>query len=112
MRRYRIVHTTSLAYDGPLRAAHNQLRMMFGSSPALERHCPGGSSANLTQKEFRLDRMSLYFAGSNSPAALASKPVRYLFLDETDKYPLFSGREASPIKLARERTRTFWNRKI
>ncbi len=27
MRRYRIVHTTSLAYDGPVRAAHNELRM-------------------------------------------------------------------------------------
>ena len=27
MRRYRIVHTTALAYDGPVRAAHNELRM-------------------------------------------------------------------------------------
>ncbi|GGL26595.1 transglutaminase family protein [Phycicoccus endophyticus] len=27
MRRYRIVHTTTLAYDGPVRAAHNELRM-------------------------------------------------------------------------------------
>ncbi len=27
MRRYRIVHTTTLAYDGPIRAAHNELRM-------------------------------------------------------------------------------------
>ncbi|MBM6405016.1 transglutaminase family protein [Phycicoccus sp. CSK15P-2] len=27
MRRYRIVHTTALAYDGPIRAAHNELRM-------------------------------------------------------------------------------------
>ncbi|QKE85244.1 transglutaminase family protein [Arthrobacter sp. NEB 688] len=27
MRRYRIVHTTSLVYDGPVRAAHNEVRM-------------------------------------------------------------------------------------
>jgi len=27
VRRYRIVHTTSLAYDAPVRAAHNELRM-------------------------------------------------------------------------------------
>ncbi|MBR7744162.1 transglutaminase family protein [Phycicoccus sp. BSK3Z-2] len=27
MRRYRIVHTTALAYDGPVRSAHNELRM-------------------------------------------------------------------------------------
>jgi phage terminase large subunit GpA-like protein len=33
-------------------------------------------------------------------------------MDEIDKYPKFSGREADPVKLATERTRTFWNRKI
>jgi len=34
-----------------------------------------------------------------------------LFLDEIDKYPRFSGREADPIKLATERQKTFWNKK-
>jgi len=92
--------------------AHNRLRSMFQESAQLRRHCPGGDAGNLHQKEFRMDRMTVYFAGSNSPAALARISVRYLFLDETDKYPPFSGREASPIELSRERTRTFWNRKI
>lgn len=67
---------------------------------------------DVSKKEIKLDRMILYFAGSNSPAGLAGKPVKYLFLDETDKYPHFAGKEADPIKLASERTRTFWNRKI
>lgn len=92
--------------------AHNRLRSMFQESRQLRRHCPGRDAGNLMQKEFRFDRMTVYFAGSNSPAALARIAIRYLFLDETDKYPAFSGREASPIELARERTRTFWNRKI
>jgi len=91
---------------------HNRLRTMFAESPRLLKRIPSGKPEDLMMKEFRLDRMTLFFAGSNSPAALSGKPIRYLFLDETDKYPRFSGREASPIKLARERTRTFWNRKI
>ncbi len=33
MRRYRIVHTTGLAYDGPVRAAHNELRMTPPNEP-------------------------------------------------------------------------------
>ena len=92
--------------------AHNRLRAMFRESEQLLRQVPSGRAEDLMMKEFRLNRMTLYFAGSNSPAGLASKPIRYLLQDETDKYPRFSGREASPIKLARERTRTFWNRKI
>lgn len=33
MRRYRIVHTTSMAYDQPVRASHNELRMTPVSEP-------------------------------------------------------------------------------
>jgi phage terminase large subunit GpA-like protein len=56
--------------------------------------------------------MYLNLVGSNSPSKLASKPIRFLFLDEVDKYPGASKKEADPIKLARERTKTFHNRKI
>lgn len=57
--------------------------------------------------------MYLSLVGSNSPANLASKPIRFLFFDETDKYPGASKKEADPISLARERTKTFaHNRKI
>jgi len=51
-------------------------------------------------------------AGANSPAGLASRPIRYLLLDEIDRYPLSAGSEGSPIKLSEKRTRRFWNRKI
>jgi len=62
--------------------------------------------------ELQFDGMYLSLAGSNSPATLASKPVRYLFLDEVDKYPGATKKEADPVNLARERTKTFHNRKI
>ena len=52
-------------------------------------------------------------AWAGSPAALAADPIRYLFLDEVDKYPRSTGKEADPISLAQERTRTFgYRRKI
>ena len=67
----------------------------------------------------RTEKLNLQFigayvclSGANSPASLASRPIRYLFLDEVDKFPAFSGEEADPISLARERTKTFRNRKI
>lgn len=51
-------------------------------------------------------------SGANSPAGLASRPIRYLCIDEVDRAPLSAGAEGSPIKLAEKRTRRFWNRKI
>jgi len=51
--------------------------------------------------------MTVYFAWAGSPAALASRPIRYLFLDEIDKYPAFTGEEASPLALAKERTESY-----
>ncbi len=84
---------------------------MIQLSPALSKSITKKED-DLTKLEITLHRMIIYLAGSNSPAALSQKPVRYLFLDETDKYPKFSGEEADPVKLATERTRTFWNRKI
>lgn len=56
--------------------------------------------------------MYLSLAGSNSPSSLASKAIKYLFLDEVDKYPGSSKKESDPISLAMERTKTFRNRKI
>lgn len=65
-----------------------------------------------SQLELQLDGMYLSLAGSNSPSSLASKAIKYLFLDEVDKYPGSSKKESDPISLAMERTKTFRNRKI
>jgi phage terminase large subunit GpA-like protein len=51
-------------------------------------------------------------AGSNSPASLASRPVRIVLCDEVDRYPVSAGTEGDPVNLARKRTATFWNRTV
>ena len=53
----------------------------------------------------------IYLNGANSPSSLASKPIKDLFLDEVDKYPGASKREANPVNLALERTKTFTTNK-
>lgn len=87
----------------------NRLRpMLYSSRPLKERYRENESS----KSELQFDGMYLNMVGSNSPSQLASKSIRFLFLDEVDKYPGASKKEADPISLARERTKTFRNRKI
>ena len=52
---------------------------------------------------------SLNIAGANSPSGLASKPIRFLMADETDRYPDSAGTEGDPIEIAKKRTTTYWN---
>jgi phage terminase large subunit GpA-like protein len=68
---------------------------------------------DLTKKKKTFSSMSCYLAWSNSPSSLASRPIRYAFFDEVNKYKKFSGEEASPLALGKERTNTFvYTRKI
>ena len=55
---------------------------------------------------------ALTLVGANSPAGLASRPIRLVLCDEVDRYPSSAGSEGDPIQLARKRAATFWNRKI
>ena len=55
---------------------------------------------------------SLSLVGANSPAGLASRPIRVLLVDELDRAPASAGSEGDPLNLAKKRTATFWNRKI
>lgn len=50
--------------------------------------------------------------GAQSPAKLASWAIPRVVMDEVDKYPRWTGNEASPIKLVMERTKNFPWRKI
>ena len=87
----------------------NRIQPMFKESPELRKRFHENESS---KGELQFDGMQIYLVGSNSPSQLASHPVRFLFLDEVDKYPGASKKEADPISLARERTKTFSNRKI
>jgi len=55
---------------------------------------------------------SITIAGANSPAGLAMRPIRYVLLDEVDRYPASAGTEGDPVALAVKRSSTWWNRKI
>lgn len=50
-------------------------------------------------------------AGANSPAGLASRPIRDVLCDEVDRYPVSAGAEGDPIGLADRRASTFRNGK-
>lgn len=88
--------------------AENRLRPALRAIPEIAERF----DENSPLLELHFDGMYLSIVGSNSPSSLASKPIKYLMLDEVDKYPGASNKEADPIKLARERTKTFHNRKI
>lgn len=63
--------------------------------------------------ELQFDGMYVVLSGANSPASLGARPVRFLLMDEVDKYPANAGKEADPRSLARERTKTYpYNKKI
>lgn len=90
----------------------DRLAPMIRDSPALFEVMgdrPRGDN-NLLHKIFPGGHVSL--AGANSPASLASRPVRVLLCDEVDRFPASAGGEGDPVGLARKRTTTFWNKKI
>ncbi len=89
--------------------SENRITPMIKANPEVRAHYDERHSSKL---EIQFDNMYVGISGANSPASLASKPIRYLYLDEVDKFPPASRREADPISLARERTKTFVNRKI
>ena len=72
-------------------------RTRDSANTVLEKSYPGGT---------------LVLAGANSPASLASRPMRIVLFDEVDRYPKSAGTEGDPISLGKKRTVTFWNRKI
>jgi phage terminase large subunit GpA-like protein len=73
----------------------------------------GNRTADITKRVYRLPRMNLRFATSNSPAALSSWPCGVICMDEVSKYKVArSGKATDPVALAIERTRTFPDRKI
>lgn len=66
------------------------------------------SDNTLLHKKFAGGHITM--AGANSPASLASRPIRIVLLDEEDRYPSSAGAEGDPGSLAQKRTTTFWNR--
>jgi len=88
----------------------NRVQPMINLCPVLRERYQDRDSKIL---ELQFDGMYVVLSGANSPASLASRPIRYLLFDEVDKFPTNAGKEADPRSLARERTKTFaHNKKI
>ena len=88
--------------------SENRLQPALKATPEIQKIF----DENSPLLELHFDTMYLTLEGSNSPSGLSSKPMRFLMMDEVDKYPGASTREADPIKLAIERTKAFYNKKI
>jgi len=91
----------------------DRLAPMIRDTPALQgkvHDVKGRDSGNtILHKKFPGGHVTI--AGANSAPSLASRPVRIVLMDETDRYPPSAGSEGNPIKLAEKRTTAFWNRK-
>lgn len=92
----------------------DRLAPMIRDTPALKNKVQDSKSRSsgntILHKTFAGGHITM--AGANSPASLASRPVRIVLADEIDRYPLSAGAEGDPFTLAKKRATTFWNRKI
>ena len=89
--------------------SQNRLQPMIALSEPLRKKFDAEHSQRL---ELQFADMYIALVGANSASGLSSRPVQYVFFDEIDKFPRWTGQEADPLKLAEERTKTFYNRKI
>lgn len=93
--------------------SHQRLRPMFRDCPVLKGKVADEKAKATTNtklmKTFPGGTLSLI--GSNTPAALASIPVKYLFGDEHDRFARSAGSEGDPWALAERRQTTFYNAK-
>ncbi len=90
----------------------NRLDPLIKTSPALRSIIGGGRKGggdSLSHKLF--PGGSLNVASSYKPDDLAARAIRWLFLDEVDRFANSAGTEGDPVLLATKRTRTFRNRR-
>lgn len=86
-----------------------RLQKMLDSSPTLKNKFNEYESKDTLLK---FNGGFIFFASAQSPSKLASWSSRYIFLDEIEKFPKKAKKEASPLKLAEERTKNRFNAKI
>lgn len=91
----------------------NRLSPMLRETPVLAALMENKSrNGNNTIQEKQFPGGYITLQGANSPAALASRPIRILLADEIDRYPPSAGKEGDPLLLAEKRLTAFWNAKI
>lgn len=79
---------------------------MLSDCPAAVSKFPDDRD-KITNLEMQFLDSTLTFIGSNSPANLASRPVRALVADEVDKFAEATSKEADALDLAEQRLKAF-----
>jgi phage terminase large subunit GpA-like protein len=79
-----------------LRGKVKDPRSRDSGNTVLQKSFPGGT---------------LFIMGANSPAGLASNPIRCVFADELDRWPASAGTEGDPLGLAEARQITYRHRR-
>ncbi len=82
--------------------ATDRIQPMFRQSRQLSRLMTGADE-DVTAQRIKLRTMLIYMGWAGSIQALGNKTIKYLFLDELDKYENRSSREAPPERLAEKR---------
>lgn len=85
------------------------------TEPLRDRVRDAGGEEEETLQHKKFSGGHLTIIGANSPSQLASRPIRDVFADEIDRWPLSVGKsgqvEGDPFLLVEKRQTTFWNRK-
>ena len=91
----------------------SRLTPMLRDTPVLKGKVgdPRSKDSSNTIQEKVFEGGILAVATANSPADLASRPIRILLFDEVDKYGPSVKEEGDPLELGTVRTETFWNAK-
>ena len=82
--------------DSPVLRDLVDTKSRFSGNTILKKNFPGGH---------------VTIIGANSPASLASRPIKVLLADEVDRYPASAGTEGDPLLLGQKRQTTFWDKK-
>jgi len=91
----------------------DRLEPMLRDTPSLREKVSAArrdTSTTILHKKFPEGHVTL--AGANSPASLASRPIRRVYADDVDRWDVSIGDEGDPLALGWKRTTTFWNRQL
>ena len=86
-----------------------KLNPLMTDTPAIRDLLGGQRSRDAANRQDMIDFPGgvLFLSGGNSPNSYAQRSVRYIILDDLDRFPPEVGSEGDPVKLAEGRTKAF-----
>lgn len=94
----------------PLLVANPDIKALIGKDANGAKTKGGAGGDSVLFRSFPGGSLSL--ASAHKAEDLAARAIRFLFLDEVDRFPASAGKEGDPVTLAFKRTKTFPNRKV